>query len=77
MYIIYYMKQGDEACKLLLKKKIAEQNQIHEYNGHKFKTKEFCSNITACSYCHDGFWGTSQGQECQGINIIIIYIIKY
>lgn len=61
---------GDEACKLLLKKKIAEQNQIHEYNGHKFKTKEFCSNITACSYCHDGFWGTSQGQECQVCKIV-------
>lgn len=55
---------GDEACKQLLKKKIAEQNQIHEFNGHKFKTKQFSSNITACSYCHDAFWGASIGLEC-------------
>ncbi|OUM70490.1 hypothetical protein PIROE2DRAFT_1357, partial [Piromyces sp. E2] len=55
---------GDEACKQLLKKKIAAQNQIHEFNGHKFRTKEFCSNITACDYCHDAFWGSSQAQEC-------------
>jgi len=61
---------GDEACKQLLKKKIAEQNQIHEYNGHKFRTKEFCSNITACSYCHDAFWGSSQGQECTVCHIV-------
>jgi len=61
---------GDEACKQLLKKKIAEQNQIHEYNGHKFRTKEFNSNITACSYCHDAFWGSSQCQECTVCKIV-------
>jgi len=54
---------GDEACKQLLKKKIAEQNQIHEYNGHKFRTKKFINNIIVCSYCHDNFYGL-QGQEC-------------
>jgi len=59
------LANGDEAYKRILKKKIAEQNQIHEFNGHKFKAKEFCGNITACACCHDGFWGTTQGLECQ------------
>ncbi|ORX47610.1 hypothetical protein BCR36DRAFT_584701 [Piromyces finnis] len=58
------IESGDEACKQLLKKKIAEQNQIHEFIGHKFRAKEFCSNITACDYCHDAFWGSLQAQEC-------------
>jgi len=55
--------KGDDACKQLLKKKIAEQNQIHEYNGHKFRTKKFINNLNICSCCNDNIYGL-QGQEC-------------